>query len=215
MKIERMLLIGILPIAILLGSAYTIILNQSWYEKEFEKLGVYGHFNKPKQEINNEAVNIIAFLKGRGSLDTDFLNAKEKSHMSDVRNIIEKYGIVTYVVVMAALMLLFQTRKDKKALVYAGFSSLICLGVFLVISATMFSSVFLKFHEVLFANDFWLLDPATDNLIKLFPEQFFIDALKQIIKESITISIMVIIIGSYRTYIAILKQKAYINKKSI
>jgi integral membrane protein (TIGR01906 family) len=213
MNTSRMLLISILPLAILLGSAYTIIFNQSWYEKEFEKLRIYDSFDKEKQEIKSETAKIIFFLKGKSDLNTEFLNEKEKIHMQDVRSIVKKYQIVTYLVVLATLTLLFFTRKDKKALLYAGFSALVCLGVFLVIIATMFSAVFITFHEIFFTNDFWMLNPETDNLIKLFPEQFFIDAIKRMIKESITISIMFIVVGSYRMYGAMLKQKVYINKK--
>ena len=39
-----------------------------------------------------------------------------------------------------------------------------------------FDRLFWQFHELFFANDFWLLDPASDCLIMLFPDGFFYDA---------------------------------------
>ncbi len=40
-----------------------------------------------------------------------------------------------------------------------------------------FDRLFLQFHLLSFANDFWLLDPTKDYLIMLFPEGFWFDAI--------------------------------------
>ena len=39
-----------------------------------------------------------------------------------------------------------------------------------------FDALFLLFHRVSFANDFWQLDPRTDYLVLLFPQNFWFDA---------------------------------------
>lgn len=53
------------------------------------------------------------------------------------------------------------------------FFAMICvLG--LVIS-TDFTKYFVIFHHIFFNNDLWLLDPATDLLINIVPEPFFVD----------------------------------------
>jgi len=39
-----------------------------------------------------------------------------------------------------------------------------------------FDQFFLQFHLLSFANDFWMLNPATDYLIMLFPQGFWFDA---------------------------------------
>ncbi len=39
-----------------------------------------------------------------------------------------------------------------------------------------FDWFFLWFHLVSFTNDLWILDPLRDNLIRMFPEGFFVDA---------------------------------------
>ena len=38
-----------------------------------------------------------------------------------------------------------------------------------------FDSLFRKFHVLSFANDFWLLDPRTDHLVQMFPQNFWFD----------------------------------------
>ncbi len=39
-----------------------------------------------------------------------------------------------------------------------------------------FDQLFLQFHLLSFANDFWQLDPTRDYLIMLFPQGFWYDA---------------------------------------
>ena len=38
-----------------------------------------------------------------------------------------------------------------------------------------FEAAFTRFHEVLFSNDLWQLDPRTDRLIQMYPEGFWRD----------------------------------------
>ena len=44
-----------------------------------------------------------------------------------------------------------------------------------VLALIDFNWLFTQFHLLSFSNDFWLLDPATDYLIMLFPEGFWYD----------------------------------------
>ena len=45
-----------------------------------------------------------------------------------------------------------------------------------LISLVAFDQLFLLFHRVSFANDFWQLDPRRDFLVMMFPEGFWLDA---------------------------------------
>ena len=45
-----------------------------------------------------------------------------------------------------------------------------------VLSLLAFQQLFLIFHQISFANDLWILDPATDYLIMMFPQNFFLEA---------------------------------------
>ena len=47
------------------------------------------------------------------------------------------------------------------------------LGLLGVWAAVDFSSAFAFFHELLFTNDLWLLDPRTDLLIRICPSSMF------------------------------------------
>ena len=50
---------------------------------------------------------------------------------------------------------------------------MIVLGIVIAVD---FDGFFLQFHQLSFANDLWLLDPAHDYLIMMFPQGFWFDA---------------------------------------
>jgi len=42
-----------------------------------------------------------------------------------------------------------------------------------VLAIAGFDSAWNQFHELVFSNDFWRLDPDTDRLIQMFPEAYW------------------------------------------
>lgn len=46
--------------------------------------------------------------------------------------------------------------------------------------STDFTKYFIMFHHIFFSNDLWILDPATDMLINIVPEGFFMDTAARI-----------------------------------
>ena len=61
------------------------------------------------------------------------------------------------------------------------------------IISTDFSKYFIIFHKIFFTNDLWILDPATDLLINIVPEPFFVDTAVRI---AVTYGISVIAVFS-------------------
>jgi len=55
--------------------------------------------------------------------------------------------------------------------------TVVLIVAFGVLAATgSFDSLFLRFHELSFGNNYWQLDPARDHLVQMFPEGFWQDA---------------------------------------
>ena len=49
-------------------------------------------------------------------------------------------------------------------------------GLLALICALDFNRAFIAFHHLFFTIDLWLLEPATDLMIRLLPETFFAQA---------------------------------------
>lgn len=105
-------------------------------------------------------------------------NERELSHMEDVRRLFT-IGFAVRRVLMALTVLLLAAaaltggRAGLSAAVSAGLIALIAAAGALAVKLAGFSRVFIAFHHLVFSNDLWLLDPATDAMIRMLPEEFF------------------------------------------
>jgi len=114
----------------------------------------------------------------------NLFNERELIHLRDVRDLIQRdywlAGGVALVMVVSAVVLLFGFRSGWRSPVrglFWGSVITLCLMAVLAIWAIFgFDRFFILFHLISFSNQYWLLDPAHDYLIRLFPEGFFFDA---------------------------------------
>ena len=110
-------------------------------------------------------------------------NEREVGHMVDVKALFRlayKFLLGTVIYALVLVVLAIWVWKDKK-LLGVGFMWGAGLSVLLIIVLGVtalfdFNWLFTQFHLLSFTNDLWLLNPATDYLIMLFPEGFWFDA---------------------------------------
>ena len=84
---------------------------------------------------------------------------------------------------LAAVLIVLIVVRRKKETGYilarsfqAGSALIAALALLLgIVISTDFTKYFTIFHQIFFDNDLWLLDPATDLLICIVPEPFFVD----------------------------------------
>tara|TARA_Y100000741_G_scaffold360932_1_gene344046 strand:+ start:939 stop:1619 length:681 start_codon:yes stop_codon:yes gene_type:complete len=107
---------------------------------------------------------------------------KEILHMQDVKKIllsIYSLQLVSFFYALVYMTVILLVRKSKglqdifSNLLIAGLGGniiLIILGLLLYFS---FDQYFIYFHELAFNNDYWILDPNKDFLIKLYPLKFW------------------------------------------
>ncbi len=98
-----------------------------------------------------------------------------------------------YLFLILFIILIYLNKKNlEKPFLYSGIILLILPLVFYLIN---FSNFFLKFHETLFSNNLWLLNPETDNLINMFPENFFKDFVITVFIRSMFVGVLLILIS--------------------
>lgn len=178
MRILHYFLIIILPIVIVLGNFRYLVFNTFLHQKFQEKAGVYSNF-QDQSEVKPQTGNLIGYYRGKNSLDHNFFSNQAMVHLTNVKNLIVVANNLLYVCFfVATLISIFLLVKGKyKELFQALFISSLSTIVFIVLLAaglfTIFDPLFTKFHQTLFTNDLWMFD-ATDNVIKLFPQEFFV-----------------------------------------
>ncbi len=187
---KLLLALTIILFVVLLNFRF-LVFNQEFYHKEFEKLGVYEKFGQEEADKNTDF--LISYLKNSQPLETEFFNEKEKLHLQDVKSLINKAIFLFYSALVFLIALLIVNRKNlAKPFLFSGIGLILLVVIFAVVN---FQSLFFNFHLIAFTNDLWQLNPETDNLINLFPEQFFYDLMKKIMINSLIIGAIIILSG--------------------
>ena len=143
-------------------------------------------------------------------VEQDLFNSKEIAHMKDVKKLVR--GV--YVLAIASAMYLlamtlvgFARQRGQfiqllaNRLAMGGGLTLSLLILFGAVAAFGFDSLFIKFHELSFANDFWQLDPRTDYLVRIFPDNFWFDATLWVAVRAIIGALLILVAAiSYLVY---------------
>ncbi|MCH7738070.1 MAG: TIGR01906 family membrane protein [Chloroflexi bacterium] len=117
--------------------------------------------------------------------ERDLFNDREVAHMKDVKQLVRGVYVLALAsaVYLAAMIVIgFARQRGRfveslaKRLAWSGGLTLALLVVFGIVALSDFEGLFIKFHQLSFANDFWQLDPRTDYLVRIFPDDFWVDA---------------------------------------
>ncbi len=203
-KVLKILFVISIFLLIIFGNFKLYSLNFNFYKKEFLKLNIYDKI----PEADKHVLNLINYFKDKEELN-NFFNEKEKLHLRDVKNLINIAFIIFYISLILFLIILIYFIYKKEYLIIKSslmISSVIVIFLLLLSTLINFDSFFINFHKIFFNNNLWLLNPETDNLINLFPEQFFYDISLKIWVNSLLTSLFLMI----TSYFAL--NKRFLNK---
>lgn len=183
-----------LILTLLLNAADSVAFNLSLYRKAYEKYDRPASIGISMEDLLDVTDRLLDYMKGRqpdiviekeiGGVAREVFGERERLHMVDVRRLVLSAMNLRAVCAAAAALSLagLVAWKRKKAADWlsrgtlwalAGWGALFAaLAVYLLAD---FSGAFWNFHLLFFDNDLWLLDPATDVMINMFPEEFFND----------------------------------------
>ncbi len=183
--------------AALLGGALhgfeEIALDPAQYDDIQAQIDVYDSVGMDAEALGQVNVLLSDYLRGKTDdlsieeevfgIRQQVFNANEKLHMVDVVNLFRmahglKIALLIGAAISAAAGILLGgedsfeilPRALKGFLLTAGILLLAAIGSFLAVG---FDRMFILFHQLLFTNDLWLMNPATDIMIRMFPGEFF------------------------------------------
>lgn len=165
--------------------------DEDFYHSEFNKYEVYDKFS---EDVDIEFSKVLRYLDNGNDIDSDFFNNKEIEHLRDVRRLfVIKDVLIVISIVFLFISFILKKKEFLDSLKIGGIITLIFVVLIGILSLFDFNSVFLKFHEIAFTNDLWLLDPETDNLINLLPQEVFFDIFKRSLLLSLILSLIIVI----------------------
>jgi integral membrane protein (TIGR01906 family) len=183
-----------LPVLLITGTICWEVNELRLYEYGFNKYEISQATGLESEQLRVVAKQLIDYFDLRtntaqivvdkGGEKFNLFNERELIHLGDVKNLIQRdywvQRVVFLLMAVCALALFFGFKSGWRMLVRGLFwGSLITVGLMIILALWAFfgfERFFILFHLVSFSNQYWMLDPARDYLIRLFPEGFFYDA---------------------------------------
>ena len=193
-SIVYLLFVFCLPVLLVTSTLYWEVNELRLYEYGFDKYEISQTTGIDRLQLTNVARHLIDYFNlkvdtaqivvGEKRGEFNLFNERELVHLQDVRSLIQlDYWVqrgALFILITCVLVLFFGLRVDWRIVVKALFwGSLVTVGLMCILAFWAFwgfEQFFLLFHVLSFPNEYWMLDPARDYLIRLFPEGFFYDA---------------------------------------
>jgi integral membrane protein (TIGR01906 family) len=130
----------------------------------------------------NNSDDVVAIKVQDKGREVALFNPRETAHLKDVKsrlkaqNAVQEFSVLYAIAYIAAVVLWSREITVRRLAVNTLIASVLTLAVIGVaagLGASGFDENWTRFHELLFSNDFWLLNPRTDHLIQMFPPQFW------------------------------------------
>lgn len=117
------------------------------------------------------------FTKGVHKLEfPDFpMSEQGETHFREVKRI---FLAIQYLTILSGILFLLGLvrqlpRRDYGSLKLLSVFSLLIPTALGIAVALNWERFFIGFHELVFSNDYWIFDPATDPVILILPDEFF------------------------------------------
>ena len=129
------------------------------------------------------------------------LKDSERSHMRDVRNVFAGFFALAAGAAVVLVVLYFGARgavarqRFWKRLERTAGGIIVVTLVAGVVGVLVFDTAFTIFHQLFFPGGNWQFDPATDRLVQLFPEQFWVES-------TVAVGITVIVLALLMRWLA-------------
>lgn len=212
---SKFLMILILPFLLFLIVLNFSAFDMDFYQKKFLEYKVH------KEVVNADSLHkdVIDFINGKNDELPSEFNEREKKHLFDVRRIIRVSKILLYTSIILFIFLLalssFSLKINAQITHFIGevfvFGGLLTIALAALLSLFIsldFSVAFDSFHSLFFEKGTYEFDPAKEIIVKLYPEQLFMDLGIRISKWILLISAITILVGGFLSF----KSKKQKNK---
>lgn len=195
-KILNMIISISLAMFIISGSVILGLKCKSIYYKDVSKLNISSMSGLSEDEIKLNYDYLIDYnlndFVGEFKLPTIKFSNEGKIHFEEVRNIfqfIKKIFYISFVISLVGIIFNIKNRNIK----FLKYSSIMTILLPIITSIPVminFNYFFIKFHQVVFSNDYWIFDPDIDPVIEILPQEVFLHIGLFILMIMLSISIL-------------------------
>ncbi len=158
----------------------TLNLRQIYYfDIKYQNLAsVSGLSEEAIRENYDALIDYNLLTKGISTLEfPDFTMSEQgRTHFAEVKRIFIVFQIMSVIlgILLAAVLFIKFRRRDFGCLKIASILTLAISAVLALLMAGDWNVFFVRFHQLLFSDSYWIFDPATDPVINILPDVFFL-----------------------------------------
>lgn len=168
-----------LAIFIISGSVILGLRCKSLYYYDVKKLNISEMSGFTEEEIKQNYDYLIDYNLNKNveefHLPTIKYSKEGKIHFEEVRNIFQVVKKVFYISGLISVLGIILSIKNKniKFLNTASIMTILLPIITAIPLMINFNYFFIKFHEAVFSNDYWIFDPNIDPVINMLPQDVF------------------------------------------
>lgn len=194
-RLPAALFVVAVPLFLIMASVTLAFNDPAVYQRGFEKYNISLITGITDADLRQAGADIRDYfnsfeepLEVRARIfgvEQELFNQREALHMQDVKRMVWGVYLLAalsglYIAVGALWLLRRRRFEDGERLarlcLWGGGLTVGLAAAVGLFSLVGFDTLFLKFHQISFANDFWQLDPRSDYLVMMFPQEFWFDA---------------------------------------
>jgi integral membrane protein (TIGR01906 family) len=194
-SIATILFVIALPVALVTTNIRILLNAPIVYDYAFDRYNAEETTGLSRADLDHCAAELRAYFNNgeptfyctvtENGLPAPIFSARETQHMEDVKGLVSwvnwlQVVSVVFIVAYGVVFFVWSREGNLRELAGQSLASLligaIVVGAVGAFAAVGFEAAWERFHEILFTNDNWLLNPRTDHLIQMFPEEFWRDA---------------------------------------
>lgn len=187
----------------IISASITITLNfRPLYYHDISALKIEETSGFSKNIIKKNYDNLIDynqfFYSGRLKL-TMPMSEEGQIHFADVKKIFDTVEILCIITLILSVFLIKKqiTQHDFEFLKLSSIITILLPSIAGIFTAVNWESTFIMFHKIMFRNDYWLFDEATDSVITILPDDFFLHCAIMIIVLILISSLLCIAFRSF------------------
>lgn len=192
-------------ISFILGIIFYNCFNLNFYKNFYSKGNLTANIGTTSDELINNTSNLLDYLNGKAELNTSWFSEKDILHMKDVKILysVSFYTMIFFIAIfiISTILIIFLYKNCTMFYITRTFNkTLLAFIVLIIVLASIisynFNSFWIRFHQLLFSNDLWLLSPDESNLIKMVPEEFFISLITTIILHILILFVSLFVLNN-------------------
>lgn len=174
------ILLALVLVLFITSAAVVITLNfRPLYYWDIDLLNIAKSSGYSREEIVQNYNVLINYNSIFGPKELNFptlaMSETGRIHFEEVKNVFIFFEITAMITGIFSLagILYRHYRKNAGYLLLAGILTVGIPAVLAVLIALNWDRVFVLFHKIVFNNDYWIFDAATDPVITILPDTFF------------------------------------------